>query len=193
MKTLNAIQILSKIGKVFSKIVSICCIVGFIGCAVGSLALLIGAETIKLSGMTLHSILETEAGVSAATVWAAIAAGMILCIGEFFVSRMACRYFENELTAGTPFTEEGAKELFHLGISTIWIPIVSAVLARVAQEVIEQFMGAAETLTLDSFDSVALGVMFIVMSLLCRHGAESVAYQASIKEPETDMLIKKES
>lgn len=192
MKTLNTIQTLSKIGKVFSKIVYICCIVGFIGCAVGILSLMIGAETIKLSGMTLHSILETEAGVSAATVWAAIVAGMILCIGEFFVSRMAYRYFENELAAGTPFTEEGAKELLHLGVSTIWIPIVSTVLARVAQEIIEQFMGAAGPLALNSFDSVALGVMFIVMSLLCRHGAEQKADQAA-KESETGMLIKKES
>lgn len=172
MNTLNTIQTLSRIGKVFSKIVYICCIVGFCGCAVGIAAMLIGAETIKLGGVTLHSILEAEAGVSTGTIWAAIAAGMLLCIGEFFVSRMACRYFENELKAGTPFTIDGAKELLHLGISVIWIPIVSAVLARVAREVVEQFLGTVESMAQDGFDSVALGVMFIFMSLLCKYGAE---------------------
>lgn len=172
MKTLNAIQTLSKIGKIFSKIIYYCCIAGLCGCAIGIFAMLIGAQTVKIGGVTLHSILESEANTSTGTVWASIAAGAILCLGEFFVSRMACRYFENELKAGTPFTAEGAKELLHLGISIIWIPIVSAVLAQVARGVIAQFMENVEKLSLDSFDSVALGVMFIVMSLLCKYGAE---------------------
>lgn len=172
MKTLDIIQTLSKIGKVFSKIVSICCIVGFCGCLVGIAAMLVGAETVKLGGVTLHGILEAEAGVSIGTVWAAIAAGMVLCAGEYFLARMAFRYFGNELNAGTPFTEGGAKELLHLGISTIWIPIVTAVLAQVAQGVIGQFLGNTEPLSLDGFGSVELGVMMIVMSLLCRYGAE---------------------
>ncbi len=173
MKTLDIIQTLSKVGKVLSKIVYICCIIGFCGCLVGIIAVVIGAETVKIGGVTLHSILETEAGVSEGTVWASIAAGMILCVGEFFVSRMAYRYLDNELKAGTPFTMDGAKELMHLGISVIWIPIVSSVLAQVAQGVISQFMENVEKLSLDGFDSVALGVMLIIVSLLCKYGAES--------------------
>lgn len=172
MKTLSTIQTLSKIGKILSKIVYICCIVGFCGCAVGIAAMLIGAEAFKLGGVTLHSILQTEAGISEGTIWAAIVIGMILSIGEFFVSRMAYRYFEHEVKAGTPFSIDGAKELLHLGISVIWIPIVSVFLAQIAQGILAQFMENAEKLALDGFDSVALGVMFIVMSLLCRHGAE---------------------
>lgn len=172
MKTLNTIQIFSKIGKILSKIVYICCIVGICGCALGAFAMFIGAETLKLGGMTLHSILETEANVSVGTIIAAIVVGMILCIGEYVISRMAYRYFKNELNAGTPFTEDGAKELLHLGVSVIWIPIVTAVLAQVAQGVIAQFMDNVEKLNLDGFDSVTLGVMFIFMSLLCKYGAE---------------------
>lgn len=172
MKTLNTIQTLSKIGKILSKIVYICCIVGFVGCIVGIASVLVGAEALKLGGVTLHSILETEAGIGIGTIWAAIAVGMILCIGEFFVSRMAYRYFVNELRAGTPFTLDGAKELLHLGISVIWIPIVTAVLAQIAQGVIAQHMEDVEKLSLNGFDSVALGVAFAIISLLCRHGAE---------------------
>lgn len=169
-KTLNTIQTLSRIGKVLSIIVYICCIVGFAGCAVGIAAMVFGSEAVKIGGMTLHGIFESKAGVSIGTIWAAIAVGMILCIGEFYVARMAQRYFKNELDAGTPFTAAGAREMLHLGISVIWIPIVSVILA---QEMIAQFAENVEKLNLDGFDSVALGVMFIFMSLLCKYGAES--------------------
>lgn len=172
MKTLNVIQRLSKIGKVLSKIIYICCIIGFCGCAVGAVALLVGAETVKLGGVTLHSILEKEADISLGSVWAAIAVGAILCIGEFFVSRMAYSYFENELNAGTPFTFEGAKELMHLGISVIWIPIATAVLAQITQSVIAQCTENVEKLSLDGFDSVTIGIMFIIISVICKYGAE---------------------
>lgn len=172
MKTLNTIQTLSKIGKILSKIVSICCIVGFAGCILGIAAMLVGAEAVKFAGITLHSLFQTEAGVGTGVVWAAIAVGMILSIGEFVVARMACRYFDNELRAGTPFTFDGAKELRHLGISMIWIPLVTVVLAQVAQGVLAQFMEGAEKFSLEGGDNIALGVMFLVMSLLCRYGAE---------------------
>lgn len=172
MKTLDIIQKLFKVGKIFSKIVYICCIVGFCGCAVGAVAMLVGAEAVKLGSVTLRSILETEAGISTGTVWAAIAVGVCLCVGEFFVARMAYRYFENELNAGTPFIFVGAKELLHLGISTIWIPIVAAVSANIVQGVIGQFAENVEKVSVDGFDSAAWGVMFILISLFCKYGAE---------------------
>lgn len=172
MKTLNTIQTLCKIGRIFSKFIFICCIVGLCGCAIGAVAMFVGVEALEIGGVTLHSILETEANISVGTVMAAIVVGATLCTGEFFVARKACSYFENELKAGTPFTAEGAKELLHLGISTIWIPLVAVLAAQVAQGVIAQFVQDVEKLSLDGFESVALGVMFIFMSLLCKYGAE---------------------
>lgn len=50
MKTLITIQTLAKIGKILSKIIFICCIVGFCGCIVGIVSLAIGAESLKLGG-----------------------------------------------------------------------------------------------------------------------------------------------
>lgn len=174
MKTLETIQTLSKIGKIFSKIIFICCIVGLCGCGVGLMALLIGADVVKFGGLTLHSILEVEAGISTGTVLASITAGAILCIGELVVSRMAGAYFEKELAAGTPFTFDGAGELLHLGIRLIWIPIVTVVLAQLTHGVIDQFFTNVEKLDLDGYTSVGLGVMCILMSLLCKYGAECV-------------------
>lgn len=172
MKPLQAIQTLSKIGKFISKIVFICSIIGICGCVVGSVALLIGEDSLKIGGMTLHSILQNEAGISLGTVWSAIFVGMILCIGEIVVAKLACNYFDHELKAGTPFTAEGAKELLLLGVHTIWIPIVAAVLAQVAHNIISVLWGNVEPMALESNSCVALGVMFIVTSLLCRYGAE---------------------
>ncbi len=171
MKTLNTIQKLSKVGKVFSKIIYICCIVGICGCAVGIVAMIVGEEIVKLEGLTLHGILS-EADMSVGTIWASIAVGMILCVGEFFLSRKAYRYFENELKAGTPFTFDGAKEMLNLGISSIWIPIVSVIVAQIAQSIFALCMENVEKLSLDNFGSLALGVMFIISSLLCKYGAE---------------------
>ena len=45
MNTLKTIQGLSRIGKILSKIIFICCIVGFCGCIAGMVSLALGAET----------------------------------------------------------------------------------------------------------------------------------------------------
>ena len=42
----------------------------------------VGAPTLKIVGVTLESILNIEAGVTTGTVYAAMAAGMILCAGK---------------------------------------------------------------------------------------------------------------
>lgn len=171
MKTLKTIQTLSKIGKILSKIIYICCIVGFAGCVVGIIAMIIGGQTAKLEGISLHSILQTEANVAEGTIWSAIVVGLIFSVGEFFLARMSYRYFENELKIGTPFSKEGAKEMFRLGISAIWIPLATLILAQISQEIFANLM-EVEKLDLDGFESVSLGVMFIVMSLICKYGAE---------------------
>ncbi len=192
MKTLNTIQTFSKIGKVVSKIIYICCIVGICGCVVGAAAILLGGKALKFGGVTLHSILQTEAGISLGTLWAAIAVGIILCIGELFVSRLSYRYFDNELKAGTPFTFDGAKELLHLGISVIWIPIVTSIAAQIVQDIIFNFMAGTEKISIDGFESVMLGIMFIFISLLCKYGAEEKhkEQQANcFSESETDFSL----
>lgn len=165
VKTLNNIQKLSKIGKVLSRIVFIFCIIGFCGCVVGILSMAIG-------GVTLESILGIEAGVTAGTAYAAMAAGMILCAGEAVLSKFAEHYFKRELADGTPFNLGGAKELMRLGIFTICIPIGTQIIAEIVYAVMEQTLRGVAPLQLDHSGSVALGVMFIVMSLGCRYGAE---------------------
>jgi len=96
VKTLNNIQKLSKIGKVLSRIVFIFCIIGFCGCIVGILSMALGAPTVKIGGITLESMLSIETGVTPGTVYAAMAAGMILCAGEAVLAKFAEHYFKRE-------------------------------------------------------------------------------------------------
>lgn len=172
MKTLKTIQTLSKIGKILSKIMFILCIIGFCGSIVGIISMAIGADTLKLGGITLKGILEIDADIMTDTVYAAMAAGAILCAGEAVLAKFAEHYFGRELADGTPFTLGGAKELLRLGILTICIPIGTQIIAEIVHAVMELTMQGIEPLNLNNSGSVSLGVMFIVMSLICRYGAE---------------------
>ena len=172
MKTSNIIQRLSRIGKILSKIIFIFCIIGFCGCIVGILSMAIGAPTLKIGGVTLESILSIEAGVTTGTVYAVASAGMILCAGEAVLAKFAEHYFKRELADGTPFDFGGAKELMRLGILAICIPIGTQMIAEILYAVMEQTLHGVAPFQLDHSSSVALGVMFIVMSLWCRYGAE---------------------
>lgn len=173
MKTLQTIQVLSKVGKILSKIIFICCIVGFCACAVGILSLAAGTETLKLGGVTIKGLIKEQSGYSAGTLYAIMAVGMILCAGEAVLSRFAVHYFKRELDDGTPFCLAGAKELLRLGILAVCIPLGSQILAEIVHAVFSQMLTDVAPLRLDSAGSVSIGVMFIVMSLLCKYGAES--------------------
>ena len=178
MKSLQTIQTLSKIGKIIGKIVYICCMVGFIACAVGIVAISIGGNTFFSNDTALNDGLHNEA-VSIGAALSTLIAGLVICAGEYVFARMAYRYFEHELNAGTPFTLEGATELMRLGISAICISIAYSVLPQVVHSIISAVRDNVEALTLECVDNVAIGIMLIVMSLLCRYGAELVANQAT--------------
>ena len=168
MKTLNAIQKLSKIGKVLSKIMFIFCVIGFCGCIIGILSMALGAPTLKIGGVTLENILNTEAEVTVSTVYAAMAAGMILCTGEAVLAKFAERYFKHELTDGTPFTLAGAKEMQRLGILTICLPIGTQIVAEIVHAVMEQTMQGVAPLRLDNRRTLSIHTSRLLCIVLCQ-------------------------
>lgn len=172
MKTLKTLQTISKVGRVISKIVFIACIVGFCGCVSGLITVLAGAEGIKFNGVTLKSLLQTEADITIGTLYAIMAAGMIICTGECILSKFAERYFSRELADGTPFTFGGAKEMLRLGILAICIPIGTQILSAIAVAVISATVGGVADLKFSDSTSFALGVAFLVASAVFKHGAE---------------------
>ena len=184
MNTLKVIQTLSKIGKILSRIVFVCCVVGFCGCIIGIVSLGLGGEVFKLGGVTIHSIIENHSHMSMPALYTAMAVGMVLCAAEAVLSKFAEHYFTNELADGTPFNLMGAKELMHLGILTIMIPLCMVIVCSIGVAIADNFFPEIEKLSYDGYASVGLGVMMIVSSLFCRYGAEVCDGKASLESME---------
>ena len=181
MNTLKSIQTLAKIGKVFSKIIFVCCVVGFCGCIVGIVSLALGAETFKLGGVTIHSMIENEAGLNLPTLYASMAVGLLFCAAEAVLCKFAEVYFKHELADGDPFTLRGAKELLRLGILAIVIPLGTVIVCSIGIAIADNFFPEIEKLSYDGYASVGLGIMMIVASLLCRYGVEVKEEKANME------------
>lgn len=177
MKSLKTIQALFKIGSVLSKIAFILSVIGFCGCIAGLIDVSFGkAGLIKLGGVTLHSLITKDLGFNNKSIAAALFGWLIICAGEAVLSKFAEIYFKNELNIGTPFTLGGANELLRLGILILAVPTGCAVAGSIAEGIIAGFLkvekAAAMDVCFENGASIALGVMFIITSLLCRYGAE---------------------
>ena len=180
--TLDTIQTISKVGRVLCKIVFVCSLAGAIGSFVGILALALGiVGAVQLGHVTIHSILSESAGMTLGTLYAAMAEGCILCIGEAVLAKIAENYFRRELAAGTPFTTEGAAELKRLGLWTILLPLGAILIANIIHVIFSIFFQDIGDINTTDFASVGLGVAFLAVSVLCRHGAEI----SGRKAPET--------
>lgn len=179
MKSLNTIQKLSKIGRILSKIVFVASAIGFFGCIVGLVSLNLGnGSLIKIGSTALRNLIDSDYGYNIKSITATLSGWLIIYAGEAVLAKFAESYFKNELKAGTPFTSDGAKEMKRLGILTIAIPVGSAAIGNIVEEIIAGFMKIEKTMVLDMyFDNdtrIVLGIAFILGSLLCRLGAEQV-------------------
>lgn len=172
MRSLGIIQTLSKIGKIISTIVYVCCIVGAICSLVGLVCVPIMDKALELNGTTFYSFIHTEADISLGTVYATLAAGIVTCICDAVIAKFAKNYFANELADGTPFTLRGAAEMRRLGIICIAVSIGGAIVAEIVRSVIASILPAVDTLELGSGSTVGIGIVFIVMSVIFTYGAQ---------------------
>lgn len=178
MKNLNRIQNLASLGKILSKLVFVCALVGACLCLAGLVSLpFADSGILKLGGVTLYGRIVNRGGASLGTVCAALSAGLVFSAGEVVLARFAHRYFVHEMEAGTPFTQEGAAELQKLGIYTICIPLGTQLLAQILYAVQAEVLEGVGTLSMDGFVSVELGAAFLVMSLIFRYGAQVAGEQ----------------
>ena len=133
-KTLSTIQTVFKVLKILCKVVFILCLVGGIGCAVGLLILSI----VPLAPLDIEEIIAEEADMSVASLCITCIAGIVVCASEAVVFKFSEIYFTHELEAGTPFTYEGSKEIFRLGIISLAVPfgasVFSGILLGIAQK-----------------------------------------------------------
>ena len=169
MDTLKILQKLYRLGRILSKIAYVCAIVAACLCAAGIASFALGAGTLRLGGVTIRGLVRADTSLSEGALYAAMTAGLIVMAGEAVLSRFAAGYFAQALADGTPFRAESARSLLRLGILTI--------LAEIACAVLEKTSSGAVELPLGADGSVVLGVMFIVLSLVCRCAAEQMEVQ----------------
>ena len=120
-KTLSNILTVFKVAKIVAKVVFILCIIGCAGCIFGLIML-------SVTGDLLSVAIFVEEGFDLPSAYLGCIVGAIVCAGEVVFAFLAERYFGKVLNAGTPFTFEGAKESFRLGIAAIIISVATSVI-----------------------------------------------------------------
>ena len=163
-KTLSNILTVFKVARIIAKVVFILCIVGGVGCLVGLFCLPFAEGAVELF---------FDEGLDLSSAYFGCIVGAITCAGEAVFAFLSERYFKTVLTAGTPFTFDGAKEIFRLGIASIIISVAIAALSGIVSFVILLF----STPTLAESDvsasiSLSTGLFFLFLSLIFKHGAE---------------------
>ena len=95
------------------------------------------------------------------TIWA-LTDGVLLIF--------ALRYFRAEQADGTPFTKRGAEQIKRLGIRTIALPLVAAILTAVVRELFGLLQNAGADW--GNLSGLTMGIVLILASLVFRYGAE---------------------
>ena len=159
-KTLTNIMTVFKVVRIIAKVVFILCLVGAVGCLVALFTL-----------SALNSLLPATAAPHA--TFPSCFVGLAVCAGEAVLAYLAERYFGHVLDAGTPFTEEGAKECFRLGLASIITSVAVSVVSGIAMGLYLVISAvAAEEIDVDVSISLGTGLFFLFLSLILKYGAE---------------------
>lgn len=170
MKSLQTIQ---KTFRVFQILTKIAMILSFIWAGLAALGLLcgivwynggsvFGADQALMYRMTVTGSLNEMIGV--------LLVDMILALTDGTLLVFALRYFKAEQADGTPFTQRGADQVLHLGIRTIVLPLVAAILCAVACELLNVPQNAVRDW--GNLNSLTTGLVLILASVIFRYGAE---------------------
>lgn len=168
-KTFRVLQILTKIAMILSFIWAgltalglLCGTVWYHGGAV------VGADQQMLYSLTETGGLNEMIGV--------LLVDTILALTDGILFAFALRYFKAEQADGTPFTTQGADRILRLGIRTIVLPLVAAILSAVVSEIFAPPQAAVRDW--GNSDSVTMGIVLILASLIFRYGADLEAKKA---------------
>lgn len=172
MKTLKTIQTLSKVAKILSTIVFVCSIIGCVSCLIGAVCLGAGGAILQAGGYDFAKLIQESSGMTVETLYAIMACSVILCAGEIAISKFAQLYFKHELEAGTPFTLNGAREMMRLGIIIVSVSIGTTIVAAIVYAIIKAVNANVGKYDVGNYTSIMTGIVFMIISLLLKHGAE---------------------
>ena len=170
-KSLKTVQTICKVCKVLAEIAFVLLVVG----AVLMLAcgIFIGAgkmDALMSSGALVLDEMLQQSGVTQEYVTAVFICMTIIIVAEAVVAKFINVYFKHELKAGTPFTFEGAKEMLRLGIITIAVPAGASLVATIVFGIMAAGSGLDSEFNFEI--SLGLGLMFLALSPLLKHGTE---------------------
>lgn len=187
-KTLKTIQTISKVCMVISKIVFIVSIVGASMCGVGILCLGLGYTTaLNLAGINIYGLINAESEMSVAGIYVHMVIAAIACGLQIAMAKLCELYFRHELEAGTPFTFEGAKELKKVGICLISISLGGIVGIAIIYAIASSFIPNIGEMNADNITAVGTGVILLIVSCLCKYGAELNEAKAEVKNEENSL------
>ena len=164
-KTLSNILTVFKVARIVAKVVFILCIVGGVGC-------LISLATLTIAGSLLTAEFIVEEGESLTASYLNCITGLITCIGEAVIAFLAERYFKNVLSVGTPFTFDGSKEIFRLGIASIIVSVATTVVLGITLGCFLLIAPELANADVSTSISISTGLFFLFMSLIFKYGAE---------------------
>ena len=170
MKSLQTIQ---KTFRVFQVLTKIAMILSFVWAGLATLGLLCGivwynGGTVVGTDQEMMFSLTVTGGLS--EMICVLLVDTILALTDGTLLFYALCYFKTEQADGTPFTKHGADQILRLGIRTIVLPLVAAILAAIVCELFGSLQSASRDW--GNLNSVTMGIVLILASLILRYGAE---------------------
>lgn len=170
-KSLKTVQTICKVCKVLAEIAFVLLIVGAV--LVLAAAIFTGTGNfdalVSSGGVVLDDMLR-QTGVTQDYMVAVLVCMTIIIAAEAVVAKFINVYFKHELKAGTPFTFEGAKEMLRLGIITIAVPVGASLAATIVFDIMAAGSGLDSEFNFEI--SLGMGLMFLALSPLLKHGTE---------------------
>ncbi len=170
-KNLKLINVLYKIAKIVSKIVFICSIIGAVACLVGIIALSIGKEHIQIENINLI-LFNIKENTSISNAYACLIATFVSLVPEIVIAKYIEVYCNHTLSEKTPFTDSGANQILKIGGLIIIVFICNNIFIEIFYGIMSHYF--TNIVKLDFFDGSGIiwGIMFIVLSVIYRYGAE---------------------
>ena len=167
MNSLERVQKTFGVFRTVTKVLQVLFIVGSACCGVMALSAMTiknGGQVFSIFGTPIDDFFEGDLTV-AFVKWLSAA---FIMTAYAIVCALTCNYLKHENADGTPFTADGAKRLQKLGIRCIYVPII----ALTVSEIIAVCYGVKDAIIGDNLPSTALGIVFILASLVFSYGAE---------------------
>lgn len=170
-KSLKTVQTICKVCKVLAEIAFVLFVV--IMALMLAAAIFTGTGNfdalVSSGGVVLDDMLQ-QTGVTQDYMVAVFVCLTIIIAAEAVVAKFINVYFKHELKAGTPFTFEGAKEMLRLGIITIAVPVGASLAATIVFDIMAAGSGLDSEFNFEI--SLGMGLMFLALSPLLKHGTE---------------------